>query len=369
MIAPFIKAYVANNKIVKISNLGTFELAYREAGVHPIRQDFTPPGEYLTFTPNDTEEGAEFAAYVAGEMKVELLEAQSRIAAWVQEVRQALESRQTYALGEMGNFVMGNVRMEFVPKLDPELSPDTFGLSSFSLRTAAAETAPVAETPAESPTEATTPKKTPAETPQAIRESAAKTESGKAESGRKEKAAPKPERPRPKHRVGRTIGYSLLIIILLVIIFVGVYALLRPESFVEKKDHYVARLASIFHPTATEEVVAENFGEAEDEFWEENETEAYEVQAADTVEAVEESMETPDGQGNCYVIIGGFGNPANADKLVESLKSRFPNAANLGLNPKGTMTMVGIGPYTQAEAEQKVKELERSYKDCWILEK
>ena len=68
MIIPYIKKYILENRQVKIYRLGTFELLYREAEVHPILKEFTPPGHYLSFTPDESEEGAEFIRYIAAEI-------------------------------------------------------------------------------------------------------------------------------------------------------------------------------------------------------------------------------------------------------------------------------------------------------------
>lgn len=357
MIVSCIKAYIVKNRSVKISDLGMFELSYREAGVHPIRQDFTPPGEYLVFTPNEKEDGADFAAYVAEEKGMELSEACTRIAEWVQEVRQALESRQEYALGSMGSFVMGNVRMEFVPALDPDLSPNAFGLSSFSLRNVTEVSSTTGESVSGTEDKSATEQVAgqPSE-----REAAAAETAGSGETH----SANQPK-PRPKRHVGRAIGYTVLIIFLLAIISMGTYALLRPEAFVEQKDQYMAQLREFFQRSGAEP--AETLVVDEEEpFW--TEEEPVQTVTDEEVNPVENEGEVS-GERRFYVIVGGFGNPANADNLVASLKARFPNAANLGLNAKGTLTMVGIGPYTQAEAEQKAKELESTYKDCWVLEK
>ena len=77
----------------------------------------------------------------------------------------------------------------------------------------------------------------------------------------------------------------------------------------------------------------------------------------------------PAEEAHCYVIIGGFSKNSNADNLVLKLQSQYPEMKNLGLNEKGTLYMVGAGPYTEQEAENQKEILSATYNDCWILTK
>ena len=79
------------------------------------------------------------------------------------------------------------------------------------------------------------------------------------------------------------------------------------------------------------------------------------------------SINQKNGTEKAYIIIGGFGNAENADKLVNKIKSQYPLAKNLGLNEKGTLYMVGIGPLSEKEAENQRTKLLSIYSDCWIL--
>ena len=372
MIAAYIKKYIIENGQVGIYRLGTFERVYREAEVHPILKEFTPPGHYLSFTPDDKEEGTAFTQYVASETHVGTAEAAEQVAQWVSAVKAALEKGDRFELGTMGAFVMGNVRMEFVPALDPELSPDSFGFTSFSLRgEGRAESHPVvpeqpaAEKPAPEPEKAEPEKSRPQPEPEkaepALEAAAAAERAGDAEP--QEAPEPAPE-PAPKRHVGRVIFYTVLILLLLCIIGMGVYALLRPLEFVEKKDQYVSKITSLFHGSADTLQREPEDSVLVESWWEMQEPE---VNPEDTSLAAEPAEHAE--PANCYIIIGGFGNAANADNLVQKLKGRYPNVSNLGLNERGTLIMVGIGPYSRAEAETQMKALEATYKDCWILEK
>ncbi|MBO7624217.1 MAG: hypothetical protein J6S82_02800, partial [Bacteroidales bacterium] len=84
---------------MKIYRLGTFELLYREAEVHPILKEFTPPGHYLSFTPDESEEGAEFIRYIAAEIGTDQAAAVEKVAQWVETVKHALEREKRYDLG------------------------------------------------------------------------------------------------------------------------------------------------------------------------------------------------------------------------------------------------------------------------------
>ena len=364
-----LKKYLVENGSVGICRLGRFELVYREAEVHPILQEFTPPGKYLSFTADESEEGADFVRYVADSSKMEIAEAAEQTAQWVLEVRKALEAGNKYELGKMGRFVMGNVRMEFVPGLDPELSPDSFGFSSFTLRNDGSEKTEekniVNEDVACEKAADDNVEKESVTNGSSEKENAEKENVGNEEDTGNEDTVK--DESRPKRHVGRTIFYILLILLLLCVIAMGVFALLRPVEFVEKKDRCVSSIASFFHCSADTVKIEPEDTVVSESGWEMQEAE---TEPVDTLEPETDTIApVVPADANCYVIIGGFGNSANADNLVRSLKGKYPNVCNLGLNQKGTLTMVGIGPYTRAEAETRVQELNSAYKDCWIFEK
>ena len=351
MITSCIKSYILENKKVEIAHFGILELVYREAQVHPIRQDFTPPGHYLTFTADESVDGEAFAAYVAESSHIGLAEAVTLVARWVDEVKVTMASHREYELDGMGKFVMGNIRMEFVPTLDSDLSPDSFGLPPFTLRSEA-ETEPVAEN---KPTESK-PELQPE--PEKVEEPVTHDEPAAAAS------MPSQEGPgRKKRHIGRAIFYTLLVLLMLCIIAMGVYALLRPVEFVEKKDRCMAVVTEWFNYSTKDEQPQDNPSETDEMSDETVPADTIPV-SDDTVQAVPEPVTE-----QCYIIVGGFGNPGNADNMVLKLKADYPNAVNLGLNAKGTLTMVGIGPYSRSEAEAKAVELAPVFKDCWILEK
>ena len=284
----------------------------------------------------------------------------------METVKHALETEKRYDLGSMGQFVMGNVRMEFVPALDPELSPDSFGFTSFSLREEGRQESshfvPEKPEPEKREPEKGRPQPEPEKSEPAPEVAAAADKVDEPEPEETE-SEPEPEPVRKRH-VGRAIFYTLLILLLLCIIGMGVYALLRPVEFVEKKDRCVSRVASFFHCSSDTVKIEPEDTVVSESGWDMQEPEA-QPEDSSLVTAPAESAEP----ANCYIIIGGFGNAANADNLVRQLKGKYPNVCNLGLNERGTLTMVGLGPYSHAEAEARVAELTPTYKDCWILEK
>lgn len=386
----YIKNYILENSRVAIRGLGTLELMYREAEIHPICQDFTPPGKYLSFCADENENGEAFSNYVAGKANVSTDEAQQQIVQWVNELNDALQTNGKYELGSMGYFVRGNVGLKFEPALDPEFSSDSFGLPAFSLReerTALFEqkeemvqkAAPEVKKEIPAETEKKEIKTETMEEPKEYTENIVKEASVETEKKDtveevklpEENESTAPQAKKPEKHVGKVIFYILLILLLCAIIAAGVYALLRPDDFVKKKDYCISRVTSLF---------ASDTSDAEDVYLEETEQEDWYIESDDEIseddvpsdetmaeDAVPATIEKT--AATCYVIIGGFGNPANADNLVRSLKGKYSNACNLGLNERGTLTMVGIGPYTRAEAESKSQELSVTYKDCWILEK
>ncbi len=58
--------------------------------------------------------------------------------------------------------------------------------------------------------------------------------------------------------------------------------------------------------------------------------------------------------GTYYIILGSFQSEANAEAYVEDMNNRYGNAHNLGKGKSSGLYMIGIGPYTQEEAVQKI---------------
>ena len=54
---------------------------------------------------------------------------------------------------------------------------------------------------------------------------------------------------------------------------------------------------------------------------------------------------------NYYVIIGSFQSETNAQKFVNQKQKEYPNVVNLGKGQRSGLYMIGIGPYTKADAE------------------
>ena len=68
--------------------------------------------------------------------------------------------------------------------------------------------------------------------------------------------------------------------------------------------------------------------------------------------------------GNYYVVIGSFRENANADKFLKEKTANYSNAVNLGMGKSGYY-MIGIGPYSEQEAESKQKEIPHA----WVFKK
>ncbi len=420
-----IKEYLIKNKEIRIEGLGKLYIQYDEAAIHPILNTFTPPGYYVHFKADERELGTDFADYVAQKESITFSEACDRIEKWVNHMHEELIENKSFELGHMGTFSKGNVELEFTSALDAELSPKSYGLPVFSARREKPVTTPIFTNPViekpiqtmieEKPSEPETDKsqETP-DTPDACETSApATTETERQPEQEPEQVFEQPsepeqpaqetveeavqeeipdtkpveevspeneanhidnkeeetesESPKKKRHVGKILFYIFVILLLLCIIGIGIYAFVRPAEFIEKKDMCVRFATSLFSKDtdadaavmdSEEEILPEN--EESEEYMETDTMPTEEILSENTSEAI---------PANCYLIIGGFSKAENADRLVSSLKSEYPNVSNLGLNAKGTLHMVGIGPLTRAESEQLQSALNSTYDGCWILEK
>ncbi len=370
-----IKAYLIENQFAKIPQLGSFSIQYKEAGIHPILHTFTPPGNYVQFTPDPQETDMDFVNYVARKENCDVESARKKIAEWVETLHQSLQTEKKYEMGSLGTFTQGVINPEFTPALDPDISPKSFALPEFTLQqpNRTEEKAEPKEQPdgtgkaaadnsiriekavtGSIPTETTEPETVEKEVTTEISSTTDDSEIAETE-----------EYPRSKRHVGRKIFYTLCILFLLCVIAIGVYAFLRPADFESKKEQCIAQIQNFIHPKEAVATPPEETQPVEIE----TET-ALLADSTETIGEADSLLESnPAEEAHCYVIIGGFSKNSNADNLVLKLQSQYPEMKNLGLNEKGTLYMVGAGPYTEQEAENQKEILSATYNDCWILTK
>lgn len=163
MMHQLVKSYLLKHSQVSIQGMGEWKVTYEPSHIHPVLQTFTVPGNYVHFTLN---EGVittpEFIAEAARTWQVSAEEAEAKVNAWVQEVKDTLSRHSVYEWGSMGRMVNNGIgKMEFEPAMDPDFSPESFGLENFEIAnihikpaTDAAEHIPAAATAAKMADEA-----------------------------------------------------------------------------------------------------------------------------------------------------------------------------------------------------------------------
>lgn len=357
-----VKNYLLQNKSLKIKGFGELSVVYMKAGIHPILHTFTTPGNYLQFKAGESESDVGFADYISREDRVSNFEAIRKIEDWVEELKSSVNEKGEYVLGSMGSFVKGINGIEFRPVLDPDFSPESFGFKDFDLNEEKKEDE------FSGPTERAGEVEQSAKVGETVESGEVAAEEPEKNKTSVENAEFYVSNNKPKRHPWKIIFYVLLILLLSGIIAMGVYALIKPREFVEYKDKCISYITSFFGsgPVDASDVDAIE-GEEGSDF------ENYESNLSEEDAAVSEHCagfeEDKEEEINCYIIIGGFSKEANANKLVNNLKSRYPNIANLGMNKRGTLIMVGIGPYSKSEAENLNVAVSSEYKDSWILER
>jgi len=352
----YIKEYLLKYGRVQVTEFGLFETAYKSSYIHPILHTFSVPGKYIVFSENKNQDD-DFAFFVSKKEKITIEEAKKRIEAWVAEVWKTIkEEKKPFEVCTLGSFFLNAMdRIEFAAVLDTDISPDSFGLEGFKAELPASEhrrCEPVAES------------NTPPLTPPTLRLRSA-TKEGNLESD-VEKENSEEDDLQPKKKKKRVGLWILLILLLLSGAFFGTVYFAFPDAFAEYKEKGLVLFDDVIGkftkndadntiPAPVEEVTI---------------TEEPQIES-DPVEIVEQSPQTQiqstvavSAEYGYYVIIGSFRESANADKFLKEKQANYINAVNLGLGKSGYY-LVGIGPYSQPEAESKQKEIP----NAWIFKK
>jgi len=354
----YIKEYLLKYGRVQVPEFGLFEAAYKSSYIHPILHTFSVPGKYVVFSENKSQDD-DFAFFVSKKEKISFAEAQSRIEAWVAEVWKTIkEDKKPFEVGTLGSFFLNAMeRIEFAAMLDTDISPDSFGLEGFK-----------AELPVSVPrhSEPVAESNTPPLTPPTPRLRSA-TNEGNLESDVEKENNEEDDLP-PKKKKKRVGLWIFLILLLLSGAFVGTVYFAFPDTFAEYKEKGLVLFDDVIGkftknnadntiPAPIEEVTI---------------TEETPIES-DPVEIVEHPPQTQtqtqstvavSAEYGYYVIIGSFRESANADKFLKEKQANYSNAVNLGLGKSGYY-MVGIGPYSQPEAESKQKEIP----NAWVFKK
>ena len=337
-----IKAYLLKHGRVQIADFGVFEVVYKASYIHPILHTFSVPGKYVVFSENKTQDD-DFAFFVAKKEKISTDEAKNRIANWVQEIEKTIkEEKKQFLVSTLGSFFINAMgRIEFASVLDTDISPQSFGLEEFK-----------AELPVSTWEKKAEPLKTVEEVKPQSKEVIAVKEEPKTAAINVEEEIP------PKQKKKRVGWWIFLILLLLCCGFVGMIYFAFPNTF----DTYKSKAWELL-PIQKTEITENEIDTITALPLEETETMA-ENTALEIAEISEQEPEQPSISGNVYVIIGSFRESANADKFVLQKQANYSNVANLGIGNSGYY-LVGIGPYSEQDAEVKQKEIP----NAWILKK
>jgi nucleoid DNA-binding protein len=332
-----IKDYLLKYNQVQMSGFGIFEVVYKASYIHPILHTFSVPGKYVVFSENKGQDD-DFALFVSKKEKISIEEAKNRIGNWVQEIEKTIkEDKKQFSVSTLGSFFINAMgRIEFASVLDTDISPQSFGLEEFTA-------------------------KLPVDTKGEIEEEA---ENQRQNVGAYPMRSPEKTK-RKKKRAGWWIAASFL---LACGIFVGTLYFAFPDTFADYKGktaEWVDNLKAKFGKTEKIEKIVETVetvetGEAEEM------VEIGEQILPDLPLTPSEREGTISAAADLhhYLIIGSFRASENADKFFAEKQATYSNIVNLGIGNSGYY-MVGIGPYSQQDAEAKQKEIP----NAWVFKK
>ena len=324
----YIKDYLLKYGQVQMPEFGILEVTYKSSYIHPILHKFSVPGKYIVFSENKSQDG-DFVSFVSKKEKITVAEAKKRIEMWTYEVWKTIkEEKRQFEVSTLGSFFLNAMeKIEFAAVLDADISPDSFGLEEFKANL-------------------------PISSFQIV------------EAEKIEEAGETDLQPKKK---GKRVGlWIFLITLLLGGVFVGTVYFVLPDSFAEYKNKGLELFGD-----AMGKFTKSDANNTNSEFIEEVAIIEAPPIESDTVEIVVPSSQTQMqltdsfcSEYNYYVIIGSFRESANADKFLKEKQANYSNAVNLGLGKSGYY-MVGIGPYSQFEAESKQLEIP----NAWIFKK
>ena len=381
-----IKEYLLQNKKLTIGNFGTFEVVYKPSQIHPILHTFTVPGNYVVFTEDAIMLGDEFVDYVSKQENITKEEAANLINLWIVEIRETIASKKEYSLSTLGKFVLNAMnKIEFVPSLDTDISPESLGLEDFTV-----------EIPAISKKEIK-PETLVEKIEEKIKETPPIVSDIKEEDERIEKEDTTEdieeiedgftdEKPKKRRRPVLVLLVTLLVLLVCSALTIGVTYYFYPQTlknnfeplytFIqgnvnisEEKEPVVEEVATIVEIITQEEDIAimeDQYIQPELGYVEEisNETQTETIEEpVENVPAVEKPQAVQ--AGNYYVVIGSFKENANAETFLAKKQSEYSNVVNLGLGKSSQLYLIAIGPYSQDEAKRQIDNGVKG----WVLKK
>jgi nucleoid DNA-binding protein/cell division septation protein DedD len=356
----YIKEYLLEHQKVQVNDFGFFETVYKSAQIHPILHTLTVPGKYVVFSENSVADTTELTNFIASKENIAAEKANNRIAEWTKNVKDTINQKKEYPL-PFGKFVINAMgKIEFIPSLDTDISPESFGLDAFTI--------PVKSTPKVSPqkpveTPVTKPVEPVAKPIVPLQEPVAPPQEIKEIIPEKSKELEKPDKPQKPKRKRRGLLIFLLSI-LFIVVGLGIACYLYPEVV---KD-YTEKLQSFVSKYKTDKV--DKTDKTEPPVKEMEDTMQPNQLQEDTIKEEPKPApiireETILPMGNYYVIIGSFRSETNAQNFLNQRQNQYPNIVNLGKGQRSDLYMIGIGPYSEQDAESKRKEIPNT----WVFKK
>jgi nucleoid DNA-binding protein/cell division septation protein DedD len=391
----YIKAFLLRHGKIQVRHFGSFEIVYKPATIHPILHTFTVPGRYVVFSANATIPHDELATFIISQENTTLLHATKRIEEWVHTIENTLAAKKEYPLDSMGKFCINAMgRIEFIPFLDPEISPDSFGLEAFTAKLACF--APNRETSLqnrehkqettslrpekEERTNVCVPEKTIDETHENNIPPPEKTDEPENpnQDNDEELIDGFSEQQRKKHKPKRTLFVFILSVLLCCVVLIGVSCLFYPEVMKNYTEHLPwisahgqqAVTDSSLSTTTTQGLNQDTTAAPQQAQTSppENNTNI-QTPTTKTINpntSVAQPKQTISSAGGYYVVIGSFQSNQNAQDFLNKQRVQYPNAVNLGKEGTSNLYKIAIGPYTQQEAEALRN---KEGKGWWIVKK
>ena len=364
-----IKDYLIENQKLNIKGLGTLTIQYKSPEMHPVLHKFTVPGKYVVFEKTAVATtDAEFLQLVAKNMQISESEAEEKLDELVQTICQTINRKESYALGSMGSFVENAIgQIAFESQLDWDISPESCGLENFEVENIHLKTTHNQEENHIQPTIAATsqekiiPPATPVEKEQEAEESLAE----------QEVPAQQPQKVKKKRSAGIVFLLVLLAIVLLLLAGMMVLNVKSPETIVKYKqmtkewfDSHWNRQAVATETPAVEadEILDDIIPESEEPDMEESEEE---ITAEEEPVVVEEVPSEEMAAAGYYIVIGSFKSEENALRFMREKQQQYTNIVNLGMGQSSRLYQIGVGPYSEQEAQQAIKGGIKG----WILKK
>ncbi len=325
-----IKDFLLEHSTLSIKKLGTFEIVYKSAEIHPVLHTFTPPGNYVVFTKNEKVDSDELIKYLSEKQNISIQEATDKTTKWVDELKEKIKTDKTFSLGSLGDFSLDSVgNLIFISSLDTDISPESYGLESFTFP------------------------------PSSIHEKEEKSTDVINEE--------KTIQPTPKIKKRKGIAlYVLLIIILLPIIGLGIYAALYTNDFIQIKKDISYEITQWFQQKENKYLESKIDTTSSFEVFVEDpydytsvvsEIDMNEEVAIEETEEFDEIEVLPVSEiGNTYIVLGSFKSQENAQIFLMQKQEEHPNIKDLGQGKTSGLWLIGLGPYEETEAQQLLNE-------------